>query len=483
MNHHDVIVIGAGFSGICAAIDLKKAGIHNVQIYEKADDVGGCWRDNTYPGVECDVPSHLYSYSFEPNPNWSKWYATGKEIWEYIRHCARKYDVWESITFGRGIESAVWQGDQWLVTDSSGAQATSQCIISGMGGLHVPNIPTFPGMESFKGHVFHTSNWRHDIDLTGLRVALVGTGATAVQVVPSIADTVGELTVFQRSPVWVGEKKDPAYTAEQREEFASDPKLMKKHRWELWKSWESTSLDMATAGTYANTESERRARLHIQNAVTDPDLVAALTPDYNFTCKRPTLSNGYYQSFSKDHVHLVTGAVESFTETGLATAEESFEVDVVILATGFQALNINHGIDVKGLNGLTLEEAWDVHITSYKSVMVRDFPNLFLLMGPNGGGLTSALQMIEQQSKFAVRVIERMRERGIASINPRQEEIDKFTNHLLEAFKYTTHNKGCTSWWQDKSGRNAFVWPESSVTFRMLLNEIDLCDFDLTMAG
>ena len=482
MIDYEVIVIGAGMSGVCAAVDLKKAGIDNFRIFEKAGDVGGTWRDNTYPGVACDVPSHLYSYSFEANPNWSKWYGTGQEIWDYIRHCAKKYDVLEKISFNTGIEDMTWQGDYWLVTDSSGKKVSAKAVISGMGGLHDPNIPNFPNMDRFQGHTFHTSNWQHDIDLTGLRVAVVGTGATAVQVVPEIAKKVASLTVFQRSPVWVGEKSDPAYSSEEQREFTQNPAAMKKHRWDLWQRWETEGVDMATAGSYANTESERRARLHIDKSVQNPELAALLTPDYNFTCKRPTLSNVYYSSFAQDHVHLVTEGVQAFTKTGLVTSEKEYEFDVVILATGFKALNITSNINIKGVGGLSLEDAWRDRVTSYRSVMVHNFPNFFMLMGPNGGGLTSALQMIEQQSRFAVHSLQRMSKELIASINPRQEEIDKFTQFLINAFKFTTHNKGCNSWWQDDSGYNHFVFPKSSVEFRMLLNDLDLNDFDVKLA-
>jgi len=479
MEHYEVVVIGAGLSGICAAIKLKEAGIDNVRVFEKAGDVGGTWRDNQYPGVACDVPSHLYSYSFAPNSEWSRWYAPGAEIWDYVRKCAIDFQVYDQITFNTTIASAVWDLDHWILQDSSGSTFTSTSVISALGGLHTPNKPDFPGEDLFDGVTFHTSNWPQNQDLTGKRVAVVGTGATAVQVVPEIADDVAELFVFQRNPVWVGAKRDPEYTKEQREEFRVDPAAMKKHRRELYESWENVSVDLHTAGTHINTTAENRARQQIEQSVSNKALAKALTPDHNFACKRPTISSKYYATFEKENVTLVTGAVESMTRTGVVSSGLDYEVDVVIFATGFKAFDITNEIDVTGVDGLPLATTWREEITSYKSVMVHDFPNLFLMMGPNGTGLQSALQTIEAQANYAVGVVERMRKDGISSVNPRQEFVDEFTRDVRDRFTGTTHNKGCTSWWTDQTGFNHSIWPANSDDYRALLAEINLDEFDV----
>jgi len=478
-GHYDVVVLGAGLSGVCAAIKLTEAAIDNFAVFEKASDVGGTWRDNQYPGVACDVPSHLYSYSFAPNPEWSRWYAPGPEIWDYVRRCARDFGVYDRITFDTTISSATWTGDRWSIEDSNGDTFTAQSIISALGGLHTPNIPTFPGCETFEGLAFHTTNWPQNLDLDGKRVGVVGTGATAVQVVPEIADEVAELIVFQRNPVWVGAKRDPEYTAEERAEFRANPAAMRALRKKLYDSWEVTSVALHTEGSEVNQTAEERARRLIEHSVSDPELVHALTPDHNFACKRPTISNSYYATFDKPNVLLVPHAVEEMTATGVVCAGEHFEVDVLVYATGFKPFNVTNEMDVTGVGGLRLAEVWRDQVTSYKSVMVHDFPNLFLMMGPNGTGLQSALQTIEPQSDYAVRAIQHLEREGIGSLNAKQEGVDEFTRDVRSRFDGTTHSKGCTSWWSAKTGYNHSIWPGSSDDYRALLADLDLCDFEV----
>ena len=479
IKHYEVVVIGAGLSGVCAAIKLKQAGIADFHVFEKAADVGGTWRDNRYPGVACDVPSHLYSYSFAPNPEWSRWYAPGPEIWEYVKQCTTDFGVDGHITFDTTLESAVWATDHWVVRDSNGGTFTSSTLVSAMGGLHTPNLPTFPGQNLFEGEQFHTTAWPDDLELKGKRVAIVGTGATAVQIVPEIADQVDELIVFQRSPVWVGPKKDPAYTEEERAEFRDNPGALKKLRHDLYQAWETSSVDLHRVGTDINENAERRAREQILRSVSDPELVKTLTPDHNFTCKRATISNRYYATFDKANVTLVSGAVDSLTRTGLVSAGESFDVDVVIFATGFKPFNIANEIDLTGVDGLPLTTAWQHRVTSYKTVMVHGFPNLFLMMGPNGTGLHSALQTIEAQADFIVRMVECMSREGIVSLNPKKECVDAFTRNVEQRFEGTTHDKGCTSWWSNETGFNHSIWPGTSEDYRSLLTGIELNEFEV----
>ena len=479
---HDVVVLGAGLSGVCAAIKLKEAGIENVRIFEKAGDVGGTWRDNHYPGVACDVPSHLYSYSFAPNAEWSRWYAPGQEIWDYVRKCAIDFGVYDEITFDTTVASAVWQTDRWEIQTSSGETITSKAIISALGGLHTPNMPDLPGLDTFEGVSFHTTNWPDDLDLTGKRVAVVGTGATAVQIVPEIAELADELIVFQRSPVWVGSKRDPEYTEEERERFRTDPAAMQELRQGLWESWEFASVELHREGTEVNKTAEARARQMIERSVSDPEVAKALTPDHNFACKRPTISNRYYPTFDKPNVLLVTGAVESLTAEGLVSSGHRYDADVIVFATGFKPFNVTNEIELTGVDGLRLADAWSEQVTSYKSVMVSDFPNLFFLMGPNGTGLQSALQTIEPASDFAVKTIQRSQNEGITGLSPTHEAVDAFTQNVRDRFKDTTHSKGCTSWWSEATGFNHSIWPGSSVEFCELLAELDLDDFEVTRA-
>ena len=480
MKQYDVVVIGAGLSGVCAAIKLKEAGVPNFHVFEKAGDVGGTWRDNRYPGVACDVPSHLYSYSFAPNPEWSRWYAPGPEIWDYVKKCAADFGVYDQMTFNTTIASADWETDHWVLRDSKGTTFEARSIVSALGGLHTPNLPNFPGQELFQGEQFHTTSWPEGLDLTGKRVAVVGTGATAVQIVPEIADQVAELFVFQRSPVWVGPKKDPQYTSEELAEFRTNPSAVKELRRALYEAWETSSVDLHRAGTAVNSNAEQRAREQIQRSVSDPELAKALTPDHNFTCKRATISNRYYATFDKLNVTLVCGEVDALTRTGLNASNQSYDVDVIVFATGFKAFNIANEIELTGVGGLPLAQAWQNRVTSFRSVMIHDFPNLFLMMGPNGTGLHSALQTIEAQADYIVRMVRQLDRGDIKSLNPKQALVDAFTRDLEERFEGTTHNKGCTSWWNDQTGYNHSIWPGNSDDYRALLADIEINDFEVS---
>lgn len=479
MRYYEVVVIGAGLSGVCAAIKLKQAGVEDFLILEKASDVGGTWRDNHYPGIACDVPSHLYSYSFAPNPEWSRWYAPGAEIWDYVRKCAKDFGVYDHISFGTTIDSAEWDSDRWVLTDANGSRVAAKSIVSALGGLHTPNMPHLSGQDLFEGTQFHTTDWPDGLDLTGKRVAVVGTGATAVQIVPEIADKVAELLVFQRSPVWVGPKKDPEYTKDERAKFRNDPDALKNLRHGLYQSWESSSIDLHTAGTKVNANAEQQARALIARSVSDPEVAKVLTPDHNFTCKRATISNTYYATFDRENVTLIPGAVDALTRSGLISSCQSYDVDVIVFATGFKAFNIANEIDLTGLGGLRLADVWKDRVTSYKSVMIHNFPNLYLMMGPNGTGLHSALQTIEAQAEFVVSTVERMRLEGITSLNPKQASVDEFTRNVEERFVGTTHNKGCTSWWSNQTGFNHSIWPASSDDYRALLAELELSEFEV----
>ena len=475
----DVLVIGAALSGLCAAIHVTRADRHSLIVLEKAADLGGTWRDNVYPGVECDVPSHLYSYSFAPNPAWSKRYAPGAEILAYIRQCADRFGILEKIRFNCHVKSVMWDGNAWLVETERGDLYRARFVVAATGPLHAPNIPSIPGLGGFEGELFHTSNWPPGLHLSDRRIGMIGTGATAVQAAPEVAEVAKELLLFQRSPVWVGPKKDPDYSVEQRVCFEQDLGELRAHRWLQWRLWETTGLEMVRAGSPANSEAERRAREHIAMSVDDPLTASKLTPDYNFTCKRPTYSNKYYAMFNKQNVRLVTDPIQAVNSHGLTTTMETFPLDVIILATGFRAWDITAQLNVRGQGGLGLGDVWTPRITSYRSVMVNGFPNFFMMLGPNSGGLTSAIQMIEAQARFVTHAIRYVESSGATSLAPKVEQVDRFTAWIQARSAKTTMNKGCRSWWTDEGGYNHVVWPSTSVEYRMMLADFRPEHFEL----
>lgn len=468
----EAVVLGAGFSGVCAAIQLKRRGILSFAVLEKAADVGGTWRENTYPGAECDIPSHIYSYSFALKPDWSKHYAGGPEIHGYIRKCAEDFGIMENIRFNSHVSRAVWIGDRWEIATLDGAIYRARSIISGLGGLHTPGYPQLSGRESFRGKSFHTSKWDHSVNLRGRRVGMIGTGATAVQAAPALAESAEDFYVFQRTPSWVGPKVDPAYSVQQQAEFASNPDALRRHRWELWRQWESTGQDLFTAGTRLNQLIEKRALENIRDHVENHELAERLTPRYNVTCKRPTISDLYYPIFNRPNVHLITDAVQGITATGVSLRSgEQIGLDVIVYATGFKPFDITTEIEIVGLDGLNLADAWSTGITTYRTVMVHGFPNLFLLLGPNTAGLTSAVQMIEAATRYALDAFCGLTERGTVAIHPRRQEVDAFTGQIAEMSRYATANHGCTSWWT--ANGNHSLWPSSSVAYRMMLSRVD----------
>lgn len=475
-----VAVLGAGVSGICAGVYLKRFTNHDFVIFEKAADVGGTWRDNIYPGVECDVPSHLYSYSFRLNPDWTHEFPSGAEIHAYLRDVMVEFGLAPHLRLNTPIVSAAYSEEGWRLTTDKGEEQVFDAVICGLGGLHVPKYPQGIGLENFTGPSFHTARWRHEVDLAGKRVGMIGTGASAVQCAPKVAEIAQSLHIFQRTPIWVGPKRNPEIDPEEREELRRDFAVLRKKRWELWRGWETNGLEMVTPGSAVNQKAQRRAHQHLLNQVQDANLAQALTPDYNFTCKRPTISETYYAMFNRDNVELVTDGVRRIGADAVITEEgRRIELDVLILATGFQSFDITHEIDIVGVDGVSLRDAWKERITSYRTVMVPRMPNLFILLGPNSAGLTSTYQMIEAECGFVLKALDYLRERGGRWLSPRPAEAERFCNEVQRQFAGTTQNKGCVSWWTDGAGYAHANWPSSSVEYRLMLQQFVPSHFDI----
>jgi cation diffusion facilitator CzcD-associated flavoprotein CzcO len=467
-----VAVIGGGISGICAGIYLKRFTNHDFRIFEQAADIGGTWRDNTYPGVECDVPSHLYSFSFELNPEWSHEFPTGAEIHGYLKRVVRKYDLQRHLVLNTGIRAGEYSDEGWRLTTFAGERHVADVVICGLGGLHVPKFPAWDDLETFEGPAFHTARWRHDVDLAGKDVAIFGTGATAVQCAPHVAARARRLHVFQRTPVWVGAKRNPPIPEDERALLRHDLSALRKKRWDLWKGWESTGLEMVTPGSAINVKAQRRAHDHLMAQVDDPALAAALTPGYNYTCKRPTISNEYYSMFNRANVELVSSPVSHVEPHVVVTADgRRLPLDVMIFATGFESFDITKEISLTGEDGLTLDEIWRDRIVSYRTVMAPKMPNLFMLLGPNSAGLTSTYQMIEAECAFVVKALKHLTESSRRRLSPKAEEVDRFCRGVQQQYAKTTQNKGCVSWWSDGKGYAHANWPSSSVEYRLMLQQ------------
>jgi cation diffusion facilitator CzcD-associated flavoprotein CzcO len=475
VEEFETVILGAGFSGLGAAIELTRAGRHSFIILEKGEDVGGTWRDNVYPGVECDIPSHLYAYSFAANPDWSKTYAPGAEIHEYLRWCARKYGLLDRIAFASRAIRARWQKTHWITETADGRCFRSRFLISGLGGLHTPNIPDLPGAGCYAGATFHTSNWRSDVPLDGKRVGMIGTGASAVQAAPEVAKVASTFTLFQRSPVWVGPKADKPYGAAERQEFRQEPGSLRRHRWELWRQGEFFGADLFATDGPGNRKAAADARHNIAENVRKSELVEALTPQFNFACKRPTISSKYYPMFNRPNVELVTTPIEGFDRSGIMTGGRVIELDVVVYATGFKPFNVTREVEIVGLSGLSLRDAWSERVLSYRSVMVPNFPNLFLVLGPNSSGLTSAIQMIEAGSRFAARMIAHVAASGGVGIHPSEDAAARFTSLVDRATASSPVNQGCRSWWTSEG--NHVLWPLSSINYRVMLSRFMPADF------
>jgi cation diffusion facilitator CzcD-associated flavoprotein CzcO len=474
------IVVGAGFSGIAAGVELRRAGITDFLILEKADRVGGTWRENTYPGAACDVPSHLYSYSFEPNPRWSRAYGGQPEILAYLEHCADTYGLRQHLRFGEAVADAVWNDAAacWDIATSSGERLQARALLLGNGALHIPSLPDIPGLEAFRGTRFHSARWNHGYELAGKRVAVIGTGASAIQFVPQIAPKVAQLYVHQRTAPWVVPKRDRAMTAAEQWAFENVPGAHWARRTALYWWLESRVVGFAYAPK-VNAMIETIVRRHIAREVSDPVLRAKLTPTYRFGCKRVLISNDWYPALQRDNVEVVTDAIASVTPTGVRTSDGTErEVDALILGTGFRVSEYLSSIRIVGRDGTELNDAWKASLRNYLGITVSGFPNLFLLMGPNTGlGHNSMIFMIEAQARYAASALATMRDRGLASLDVRADVEVAFRAELARKMKNTVWTTGCQSWYQTVDGE-VFLWPAATVDYWWRTRRVNLADYE-----
>ena len=483
-SHHDVVIVGSGFGGLGMAIQLRRAGREDFVVLEKADALGGTWRANHYPGCACDVPTPYYSFSFAPKADWSRFYAPYDEIRAYLEDCADRFGVRGHLRFGAEVTGATWDDatQRWTV-DVAGAPAyTARVVIAAPGGLSRPAYPDLEGLGDFAGPWFHSAEWDHDVDLNGARVAVVGTGASAIQFTPRVAGVAAHVDVFQRTPPWVLPKPDRRIGRREQALYRRIPLARRAMRGLVWAMQEYQGL--------ANTRFQLLSRpleavgyAHIRQSISDPDLADALTPRYRIGCKRILLANDWYPTLAQTHVDVVADGIDRVTASGIRTADGTeHPADVIVFGTGFQATDPLGEVRITGRDGVALADVWRDGMEAHRGTTVAGFPNAFFMPGPNTGtGHTSQVFMIEQQIRHVLAALEHMDERGAAVIEPRPEAQRAFNARLHRRMEKTVWLRGgCTSWYLDARGRNTTLWPYSSLRFRRELERVDDAEFAFT---
>lgn len=465
---HDAVVVGTGFGGIAAAIQLRQDGIDDVVLLEKAADLGGTWRDNRYPGCACDIPSHLYSYSYAPSARWSRAFAPAAEIWGYLREVAERFGVTERIRYDEELVQATYDDGTWELRTAAGTRLRTRSLVLATGALHEPSVPDLPGLESFRGNVFHTARWPDDDRdaIDGRRVAVLGTGASSVQVVPQLAGRARHLTVLQRTPAWVIPKADRPISRREQTLLQRLPLLRKAVRAGVYLRLESRVLAF-TAHPGALRVVERITLRHLRRQVHDPATREALTPRYRIGCKRILVSNDYFPTFDRPDVDLVTSAVERVEPDAVVTADgRRHEVDTLVLGTGFTVTDPYRHLTVTGPGNRTLADAWERGMQAHLGVAVAGFPNLFLVVGPNSGlGHSSMVFMIEAQARYLSQCIRARDARGAVSVEVPQRVQDEFNAELERRSARSVWATGCRSWYLDRYGKNRTLWPSSTIDY------------------
>jgi cation diffusion facilitator CzcD-associated flavoprotein CzcO len=470
-----VAVVGAGFGGVGAAVMLRRAGYEDVTVFERAGRVGGVWHHNTYPGAACDIPSHLYEFSFDPNPRWSRRYAPQVEIQAYVEDVARRHGVLERIRTGTEVQDARWDEERgrWILETSAGVHE-ADLLIAACGQLSTPKVPPIPGLESFEGPSFHTARWRHDVELVGRRVAVVGTGCSAIQVVPAIQPIVERLDVYQRSPGWTLPRMDFAYKERTKRLFERFPALQRLDRAVIF-AFQELGAASQTSQRWMTPPFRAIARRQVTKAIKDPDLRRRLTPTDELGCKRVMLTDDWYPTLAKHNVDLITERIAAVTPTGVRTDDGAHRpVDVLVLATGFKAHDFVAPMEIVGVGGRTLAEEWAEVPRAYLGLSVPGFPNMFLLYGPNtNGGTGSVIYTIESGMGHVIAALDRLERNRARRIELRREAAEAFDRELRASLAKSVWHTGCTSWYVDENGNDPNQWPWHWSAYRRRTASID----------
>ncbi|MBF6081645.1 NAD(P)/FAD-dependent oxidoreductase [Nocardia cyriacigeorgica] len=483
-RHLRTIIIGSGFAGLGLAIRLSQQGRQDFLVLERGNDVGGTWRDNTYPGAACDVPSHLYSYSFALNPNWSRSFSRQGEIQAYIQGVAKKYNVLDKHIFDCDVTGARWNNEtaRWEITSSQG-NFTADTVVSAVGALCEPNLPDIKGINSFEGEIFHSARWNHDADLTGKRVAVIGTGASAIQIVPAIAPKVGHLDVYQRTAPWLLPRLDRPYLKAEQLAFKYIPGVQRLSRAAIYAARETQVVGLAKFPALMQGF-ELLAKAKLRYEIRDPELRAKVTPNFRIGCKRMLISNDYYPALDRDNVDVVTDGIAEIRPNSIVTKDGTErEIDALIVATGFHVTDSPTYETIFGRDGRSLTEVFDeIGQQGYKGSSIANFPNMFFLLGPNVGlGHTSMVYMIESQINYIADALATFDKQDLRTVEVRREVQDRYNAELQRKLaKSVWMTGGCSSWYLDKHGNNTTLWPDFTFEFRRLTKQFDVEAYDTT---
>jgi cation diffusion facilitator CzcD-associated flavoprotein CzcO len=476
-----VAVVGGGFGGIGAAVMLKRQGYEDVTVFERGERIGGVWNFNTYPGLACDVPSHLYEFSFAPNPRWSRRYAPGPEIQAYIEDVARRHGVLDRVRLRTEVERATFDDDRrrWRLETSGGAHE-ADVLIAACGQLSIPRIPPIPGLDDFEGPAFHTARWRDDVPLAGKRVAVLGTGCSSIQVVPAIQPQVEKLDVYQRSPGWTLPKMDFEYGQFARRLFERLPALQRLDRAVTFAFMEAVTAGM-TRHRWMVRPFRALARRQIHRKIGDPALRDKVTPRDELGCKRVMLTDDWYPALTRPNVELVTEPIVAILPRAVGTADGSERpADVLILGTGFESHAFVAPMEIAGRAGRSLDQAWSGVPKAYLGITVPGFPNMFLLYGPNtNGGAGSVIYTVEAAMRHVIAAIRELERAGASTVELRPEAAEAFDGELREALAGTVWHTGCTSWYVDADGNNPNQWPWLWSTYRRRTSRVDPAAYEL----
>ena len=480
-----IAIIGAGMSGILCAIRLREVGYHDFEIYEKATGLGGTWRDNRYPGLSCDIPSHVYSYSFAPNPDWTHKYSPGPEICAYFERIADDYGIRRKVHFEHEITRCEFNDNVWQLWSNDRGLGQFDVVLSATGILHHPRDVDFEGLESFAGEAFHTARWPAGLSLDGQRVGIIGNGSTSVQIITDVVERVAGLSLFQRTAQWIWPEANAPYSQDDRARFRDDPAMLRHIRMRMSEAidarFSNALVDMDSDAMHALEEECRR---NLEENVRDPELRRKLTPDYRAGCKRLIMSSGFYESIQHPNAAVVTDGIKRIEPAGVRTQDGTLhELDVLVLATGFNAHQFMRPMQITGLGGVTLEEVWADSVHAYQSICMPDFPNFFMLMGPQSPvGNFSLIDVAEIQFNYIAQLLALLRDNQCTFVRPTRTATERFTAAVVDAMKNTIWVTGCSSWYLDERGV-PITWPWTVQDFADSMQNIVMEDFELAGGG